>query len=128
VRLFDRPPLEEGSVFLATACVWRVAAPNVEALAEREAESGNAESGQRAVVVSEMPAVEVFGLVCNEGRADADYPFTSCFYESAPYRHFRKRHFSDYILPSTMAEASAVDSLMMARRSVVLWDAHFVEG
>jgi len=128
VRLFDRPPLEEGSVFLATACVWRVAPPSVAALAAREAESGNAESGQRAVVVSEMPAVEVFGLVYTEGMADADYPFTSCFYESVAYSHFRKRHFPDYILPNTMVEASAVDSLGTARRSVVLWDAHFVEG
>jgi len=128
VRLFYRPLLEEGSVLLATACVWRVAPPNVAALAAREAESGNAESGQRAVVVSEMPAVEVFGLVYTEGMADADYPFTSCFYESAAYSHFRKRHFADYILPSTMVDASAVDSLGIARRSVVLWDAHFVEG
>jgi len=126
--LFDRPPLEDGSVFLATACVWRVAPPDLAALATRQAESGGQESGQKAVVLDEMPAVEVFGLVCALGQGMADYPFMSSFYESTAYAQFRKRHFPDYILPSTMADANAASSEGLAQRSLLLWNALFVEG
>jgi len=128
VRLFDRPPLEEGSILLATACVWRVAPPKMAALAARELESGSQESGQNSIVLNEMPAVEVFGVVFGHGQSCADYPFTSPFYESTAYSHFRKQHFIDLMLPSTMAEAHAVDSLELAHRSLVLWDARYIEG
>jgi len=126
--LFDRPPLEEGSILLATACVWRVAAPNMAALVAREAESGSQESGQYAIVLDEMPAVEVFGVVCALGQWGADYPFTSSLYESTAYAHFRKQHFVDLLLPSTMAEAHAANSVALAERSLVLWNALYIEG
>jgi len=98
------------------------------ALAARELESGSQESGQNSIVLNEMPAVEVFGVVFGHGQAGADYPFTSSFYESTAYSHFRKQHFIDLMLPSTMAEAHAVDSLELAHRSLVLWDARYMGG
>lgn len=113
VRLYDRPPHEQGSLLLASACVWRVAATDTAALAAREAETGGSEDCQNAVVLVEMPAVEVFGVVRERGRSGAEYPFTY-FYESTAYASFRKRHFPDFIMPQTMMEAVVCDSLELA--------------
>jgi len=74
--------MEEGSVFLTTACVWRVAPTSMAALTARELESGSQELGQNPIVLNEMPAVEVFGVAFGHDQAGADYPFTSFFYES----------------------------------------------
>lgn len=73
-----------------------------------------------------MPAVEVFGLVCESGRASSDYPFTY-HYESTAYVAFRKRHFPDFIMPKTMADAGAAESLELAQRALVLWDATYID-
>lgn len=127
VRLFDRPPREQGSVLLASACVWRVAAPDMAALAARESEAGGGEGGQSAEVLIEMPAVEVFGLVCERGREGAGFPFTY-FYESTAFFSFRKRHFPDFIMPKTMVDASGCDSLDLAQRSLLLWNALYIDG
>lgn len=127
VRLFDRPPREQGSVLLASACVWRVAAPDMAALAARESEAGGSEAGQSAEVLIKMPAVEVFGLVCERGREGADFPFTY-FYESTAFVSFRKRHFPDFIMPKTMVDASGCDSLDLAQRSLLLRNALYIDG
>lgn len=76
MRLFDRPPREQGSVLLECACVWRVAAPDMAALAAIEIEAGGTEAGQSAEVLIEKTAVKVFNLVCERGRESADFPFT----------------------------------------------------
>lgn len=70
--------------------------------------------------------MEVFGLVCESGRASSDYPFTY-FYESTAYVAFRKRHFPDFLMPKTMADASAAGSLGLAQRALVLWNAAYVD-
>lgn len=127
VRLFDRPPAEQGSILLATACMWRVAKPASQALAAREAESLVQEEGQEALVLAENPAVELFGLLCAEGRGEADYPFVS-FYESTAYDSYRKKHFLDFIMPKTLADASASQSVDVAERALVLWNALFIEA
>lgn len=73
-----------------------------------------------------MPAVEVFSLVCATGHASSDYPFTSAFYESNAYRSYRKRHFPDMILPSTMGDLPSAEGTTGGGRHLVLWDARFI--
>lgn len=93
----------------------------------READAGIQESGQYAIVLDEMLAVEVFLVVCALGQGGADYPFTSSLYESTAYTHFRKQHFVDLLFPSKMAEAHAANSVALAQRSLVLFNALLIE-
>lgn len=71
-----------------------------------------------------MPAVEVFDLCADPGKEEADYPFTSAFYESTAYSFYKKRHFSDLIIPRTMQDA--VGAAGLPQRQFVLWDARFM--
>lgn len=97
------------------------------AMAARESGTSASEAGQSAAVLDEMPAVEVFGLVCERGQSRADYPFTY-FYESTAYASFRKRHFPDFIMPKTMEDVSGSASLESAQRSLLLWNALYSDG
>ncbi|KAK1860640.1 hypothetical protein I4F81_003228 [Pyropia yezoensis] len=72
--------------------------------------------------------VEVFGVVCEVGRATEFYPFTNAFYESLAYSKYRKRHFSDdLILPRTMGDLAGADR-GEPRRNTVLWDSRYISN
>jgi len=123
VQLFDRPHAEDGAEMLGTACVWHTAAPSLST-----APAHNSEAVQLAAIKEHMPAVEIFAVVCTDEQAAKDYPFTSAFYESAAYKHFRKQHFEgDLILPTSMAETQASTNLESATHLRVLWDARFTK-
>lgn len=121
MRLFDRPPAETQAVLLGTACVSRKAAPTLATDAGHQSQEV-----QLASFEESMPAVEVFALVCATGHASSDYPFTSAFYESSAYRVYRKRHFPDMMLPSTMGDLPCVEGSTRGGRHLVLWDARFI--
>lgn len=114
--LYDRPPDESGSIHLATGLVWRTAEP-----AQRVA--GSLAAREIAFIFRDMPAVEVFDFAPVAGKEAADYPFTTMFYESSAYSSYRKVHFPDLILLSSMADA--VGEPTAAQRSFLLWDPRF---
>eukprot|EP00168_Porphyra_purpurea_P016123 TRINITY_DN5133_c0_g1_i2.p1 TRINITY_DN5133_c0_g1~~TRINITY_DN5133_c0_g1_i2.p1 ORF type:complete len:322 (+),score=8.55 TRINITY_DN5133_c0_g1_i2:94-966(+) len=97
---------EDGAALLGTACVWRAATPSV----PLSTGAGSSSVDMRAKIVSRMPAVELFGVVCARGQTGADYLFTMAFYESAAYGHFKKQHFDD-LLPKTIADAASPDGV-----------------
>jgi len=107
-------------VLLATPCVAGVASP---ALAP---EGELSLAAQLAAMEENMPAVEVFSMVYAISKAGSDYPFTTAFYESDAYKHFRKEHFVDILLPITMADTPAVEAIEKASRLRLLWDPRFI--
>lgn len=120
VSLFDRPRSEAGAIILGSGCVWREACPTLTV----ETSSTEAEA-ERAAILSSMPAVEVFAVVLAPGQATSYYPFTSAYYESNAYKAFCKHHFSEFVLPRTMADAGA-DALDTEKRSALLWDPRYI--
>lgn len=79
---------------------------------------------QRVQLLTHMPAVEVFQAECSPEQRDEYYPFTSTLYESMAFSKYRKQHFCDLILPSTMSEATTCEE--GSARPLLLWDARFV--
>lgn len=66
-------------------------------------------------------------MVCASGKQGFEYPFTLAFYESKAYMHYRKKHFSDLMLPGTVGGAAgATDE--EGSRSPLLWDARFLSS
>lgn len=120
VKLFDRPTREHDAVLLGTGLVWRAAEPEL-----APPTPNNSQEKQLADLMEHIPAVEVFGVQCVEGRDAADYPFTSAFYESSAFALYRKEHFRDLILPGTMADVANGDA-ERGLRSLLLWDARFL--
>lgn len=116
LRLFDRPPADEGSICLGTGLWWRAAEPK---LGDQPASDGELQE-----ILANMPAVELFDVAFVTGQEQADYPFTSAFYESAAYTAYRKVHFPDLILPRTMQDAAGPAG--GAQRQFLLWDARFL--
>lgn len=103
--------------------MWRAADPTVP-----EGLSDTAAAAQLSAFLLHMPAVEVFGVVCEVGRATEFYPFTNAFYESLAYSKYRKRHFSDdLILPRTMGDLAGADG-GDPRRNTVLWDSRYISN
>lgn len=118
MRLYDRPFKESGAILLASGLVWRAAEPAPEAAGD-----GRSAADERASILLNMPAVEVFDVSPVPGKEAADYPFTTAFYESAAYASYRKVHFPDLMLPCTMEDAVGVPGA--AQRSILLWDPRF---
>lgn len=118
MRLYDRPFNESGAILLASGLVWRAAEPAPEAAGD-----GRSAADERASILLNMPAVEVFDVSPVPGKEAADYPFTTAFYESAAYASYRKVHFPDLMLPCTMEDAVGVPGA--AQRSFLLWDPRF---
>lgn len=77
-----------------------------------------------AEVLASMPAVELFDVKAAPDMDARDYPFTSAFYESMAFAPYKKRHFTDLIVPRTMREAMSIEG--SALRQFVLWDARFL--